>query len=167
MSDKKIKSFDWFFWFKWLMSTTLGWVLGRFLVPNLAFVTIGIAIGVFQWFVLRDIIHNAWRWIIATMIGWLVGSIILMLVIPQSPDFLAGIISGVGVGIAQYIVLRREIYLAGWWIVINIVAWTTGMAYLSGILLTGVVVGVITGFALELLLRNKIQIKSSNNQISP
>lgn len=149
------------------MSTTLGWVLGRFLVPNLAFVTIGIAIGVFQWFVLRDIIHNAWRWIIATMIGWLVGSIILMLVIPQSPDFLAGIISGVGVGIAQYIVLRREIYLAGWWIVINIVAWTTGMAYLSGILLTGVVVGVITGFALELLLRNKIQIKSSNNQISP
>lgn len=166
MNNNKINSFDWLFWFKWLMSTTLGWVLGSLIQFNLAFVTIGIAIGIFQWLVLRDIIPNAWRWIIATTVGWLAGSTLLRFFIPQSPGFLAGIILGVGVGIAQYLVLRREIYLAGWWIVINIIAWTTGMAYLSGILTTGVVVGVITGFALELLLRNTKQGPSPDREFT-
>jgi len=156
MSKSKIFSFDWFFWFQWLMATTLGWILGRFLLPNLAFVTIGIGLGIFQWLILQHRIRNAWQWIIVTAIGWLFGSIIIMTLLPDGMDFIAGIIIGIGVGTAQWLVLRHEIHWAGWWIAINVVAWTTGMAFLSGILLTGVMAGVITGFALELLFRNPV-----------
>lgn len=136
------------------MATTLGWVLGRFVLPNLAFVTIGIALGTLQWFLLQQRIHKAWWWIIATTVGWLVGSTIIFSLIPGVADFLAGIIVGITTGTAQWLVLRREVYWSGWWVAINVVAWTTGMALLPGILLTGVMVGIITGVAIELLLRS-------------
>jgi uncharacterized YccA/Bax inhibitor family protein len=50
-------------------------------------------------------------------------------------------------------VLRSELDWAGWWIVISVVAWTTGMALLPGVMLTGVMAGAITGLALILLIR--------------
>lgn len=136
------------------MATTLGWVLGRFVLPNLAFATIGIALGILQWFILQHHIHRAYWWIIATTVGFLIGSTLLISLLPEGMDFLAGAILGVTTGTGQWLVLRRAVYWSGWWIVINVVAWTTGMALLPGILLTGVVVGVITGIAMELLLRS-------------
>ena len=157
MSRLKISSFDWFFWFQWLMSTAVGWILGRFLLPNLAFVTIGIGLGIFQWLVLQNRIRNAWRWIIATSIGWLIGSSITMFLLPAGMDFIAGTIIGIGLGFAQWLILRYEYQWAGWWIMINVVAWTTGMALLPGILLTGVMAGVITGLAMELLSRTPVR----------
>lgn len=156
MSSYKILAFDWFFFFQWLMATTLGWILGRFLLPNLAFATIGIGLGIFQWLILQHRISHAWQWIITTSFGWVIGSSIIMTILPDGMDFLAGLLLGIGVGVVQWLILRREVHWAAWWIVINIVAWTTGMAFFSGILLTGVIVGLITGFALELLLRNPI-----------
>jgi hypothetical protein len=155
MPEPKIISFDWAFWFQWMMATTLGWVLGRFLLPNLAFVTIGIALGILQWLILQRRFRQAWWWIIATTIGWLVGSTIILSLLPDGMDFLAGIIIGITTGMAQWLILRQEVSWSGWWIVINVVAWTTGMALLPGIILTGVMVGVITGFAMELLLRSQ------------
>lgn len=136
------------------MATTLGWVLGRFLLPNLAFATIGIALGILQWFVLQHRIHKAWQWIFATTIGWLIGSTLIFSLTPGVPDFLAGVVLGITTGAAQWLLLWREMYWSGWWIAINVVAWTTGTALLPGIILTGVMVGVITGFAMELLLRS-------------
>jgi hypothetical protein len=68
-------------------------------------------------------------------------------------DFTAGVVLGAATGIAQWFILRRELYWSPWWIIINIVAWTTGMAYLPGLIMTGVTVGVLTGFALVLLMR--------------
>lgn len=153
MSGSKTLSFDWAFLFLWLMATTVGWLLGRFIFPNLAFFVIGIALGVLQWFVIQHKITNSWRWILATAIGWSLGSVIILFLIPTGMDFLAGVVVGVTTGIAQWLILRREVYWAAWWIMISIVAWTTGMALLPGIMLTGVMAGVITGIALELLLR--------------
>ena len=72
---------------------------------------------------------------------------------PKDMDFLAGMIIGITTGTAQWLVLRNQVYWAGWWILINIVGWTTGMALLPGLMLTGVMAGVVTGFALALLLR--------------
>ena len=153
MSETKMLPFDWGLWFQWIMATTLGWVLGRFLLPNLAFVTIGIALGILQWLVLQHRMRKSWQWIIATTLGWLLGSTISLVAIPDGMEFLAGVVIGISTGTAQWLVLRREVYLAGWWIVINIVAWTTGLAFLSGILLTGVTAAVITSIAIALLLR--------------
>jgi hypothetical protein len=153
MSEPNMLPFDWGLWFQWIMATTLGWVLGRFLLPNLAFVTIGLALGILQWLVLQHRLRKSWQWIIATTLGWLLGSTVSLLAIPTGMDFLAGLVVGITTGTAQWLILRREVYLAGWWIVINIVAWTTALALLPGILLTGVIASVITSIAIGLLLR--------------
>lgn len=153
MSGPKFIDFDWAFWFQWIMATTLGWILGRFLLPNLAFVMIGITMGILQWFVLRGHIHKAWRWIIATVFGWTAGSTLILFLVADGMEFLAGVILGITVGTAQWLILRREFHWHGWWIVINVVAWTTGMALLPGLLSTGAMIGAITGIALGLLLQ--------------
>lgn len=153
MSDRKAFSIDWSLWFQWLMATSIGWVLGRFLLPNLAFVVIGLAMGILQWLILQRRLQNAWWWILATTLGWMVGSIIIILLLPEGMDFTAGLILGLTMGSAQWLVLRQEIHWSGWWIVINIIAWTSGFALLPGIILSGVIAGLITATALELLFR--------------
>lgn len=153
MPEPKTLSLDWALWFLWIMATTLGWVLGRFLLPNLAFVTIGIGLAILQWLVLQHRIRRAWRWIIATTFGWLLGSTLIQAFLPDGMNFLAGVILGLTTGSVQWLILRKELYWAAWWIVINVIAWTTGMALLPGIMLTGVMVGAITGLALILLIR--------------
>jgi hypothetical protein len=145
--------FDWVLWFQWIMATALGWILGRFLLPNLAIVAIGVALGILQWLVLQHRIQNAWRWIPATFLGWVLGSTLILAAPSQGVDFFAGMILGITIGVAQWLILRREVHWAGWWIVINVVAWTTGMALLPGLLSTGAMAGALTGIALELLLR--------------
>lgn len=137
------------------MGTSIGWLLGRFLLPNLAIVTIGLAIGILQAVILRDQITNAWRWVLATTVGWSIPGLILLFLNPSGTDFVNGVLIGICLGTAQWLILRTEIYGAGWWIVMNIVAWTTALAYLSGIVLSGVMAGLITGTALALLLRNR------------
>ena len=88
-------------WFQWMLATSVGWVLGRFLLPNLAFVVIGIAMGIMQWFVLKDRVRNSVWWIIATTVGWLLGSTIAMFLLPDGSEFLAGLLIGTTTGIAQ------------------------------------------------------------------
>lgn len=152
--------FNWGFWFTWLMATATGWVLGRFLVPNLSLVTTGLAIGILQWFSLSFHYKQAWHWILFTTLGWALGAALILFLVPahgtdgstRDVDFLAGVVTGVTVGCAQWLFLRTRLQLAGWWIPINIVAWTTGFAFLSGLLLTGVSVGLITATALMLLM---------------
>jgi len=60
---------------------------------------------------------------------------------------------GAGSGIAQWLFLRRRLHWAGWWIIISALAWTTGLTVFSGVLLSGAMVGAMTGIALDLLLR--------------
>jgi hypothetical protein len=139
-------------WFLWIMATSVGWVLGRLLLPNLALVTVGLAIGILQWFLLQRRFKQAWQWILATAAGWMVGSVISYAAIPAGMDFLVGILVGITTGSAQWLILRREVRWAGWWIIINVVAWTTGLAFLPGLISTGAIVGLITATALALLL---------------
>lgn len=139
-------------WFLWIMATSVGWVLGRLLLPNLALVTVGLAIGILQWFLLQRRFKKAWQWILATTIGWAAAAAINFAAVPDGMDFLAGLLIGVSVGTAQWLILRREVQWAGWWIVINVIAWTTGLAFLPGLISTGALVGLITATALALLL---------------
>jgi hypothetical protein len=163
MSEHKISSFDWALWFQWLMATSIGWVLGRFLLPNLAFVVIGIALGILQWLILQQRFQNAWWWIVATALGWTLGSVITIVALPAGMDFTAGVILGTTTGAAQWLILRREVHWSGWWIMVNVIAWTTGLAFLPGIFLTGVMAGLITATALVLLLRYPKSIEESQN----
>jgi hypothetical protein len=149
MSDQN--SFDWAFWFQWMVISAAAWLIGRYLFPSLATVTIGLALGILQWFLLKSRIDDAWWWIVASAFGWALGSVLLILLVPESFDIFAGLIIGLTLGTFQWIVLSRFVRWSGWWIIVNIIAWTTGMALFPGIVLTGVISGLITATALTIM----------------
>jgi hypothetical protein len=54
---------------------------------------------------------------------------------------------------AQWLVLRREVRWAGWWIIVSALAWTLALGPLSREPVVGVTPGAMTGIVLGLLLR--------------
>lgn len=98
------------------------------------------------------------QWLLATALGWLVGLFLLGE---------AGI--GASVGLAQWLVLRREFTNAGWWILVSAVAWLVGWeiivdgqlltpgADLISSLIVGAVMGLVLGLGQWLLLRRWTQ----------
>lgn len=135
------------------MVTTLGWVLGGILLPELAMVTAGVLIGILQWVVLRQHVRQAGWWILASALGWAAGWGIVIILIPSELGILTQPILGAAMGATQWLFLRRQLYQAGWWIPVSTLGWTIGLTGLTGELLVGAVVGAVTGITLELLLR--------------
>jgi hypothetical protein len=153
LSDQKRTSFDWaFFWFLWIMATACGWISGILFAPPVSLVARGIAIGTLQWLVLKHRIPRAWRWIPASAVGWTIGGLLGLFVLPGELDFLSATLLGAATGIAQWLILRREVFWAGWWPVISAVAWATGLILFRAPPIEGVMPGAMTGIALELLL---------------
>lgn len=136
------------------MATTLGWLLAGFIPSPQAIVISGFLVGVFQWLVLEGRISRPWRWVVFTFSGWTVGYFITFFVIPQEYEMINGVVIGLATGITQWMILRRELYWAGWWIIFSVIGWTTGLTLLPGVMLTGMMAGVLTGLALEILLRH-------------
>jgi hypothetical protein len=68
-------------------------------------------------------------WVVATVGGWLLG--VFLIRIPgwlgwTNPLFspgLALIVMGLSIGVGQWLLLRRRLSRAGWWIGANIVGW--------------------------------------------
>ena len=136
------------------MATTWGWLLGNMLLPGLTLVLSGFMVAVFQWLVLQGRVSRPWRWIIMTTIGWTAGYLLTFYLLPPELEPLTGMVIGLAAGVAQWIVLRRELHWAGWWIVFSMIGWTTGMNLIPGVLSTGIMAGTLTGICLEVLLRN-------------
>jgi hypothetical protein len=163
MSDQKrsILTFDWSLVFYWMMATTSGWLLGWLLLPAIAPVTPGVGAGIMQCFVLTHRIPRAWRWILATAVGWLAG--VAMALALAGTGVFAGLVVGAATGTAQWALLRREVEWAGWWIAISALAWAIGLSLapsgdavlLPRVVLSGTLSSMMTGIALELLLRNR------------
>ena len=101
-----------------------------------------------------------WRtlvgWVVATTIGWLVGFAIC----EAFSAFLKslnsdGLVIGAGIGIAQWLVLRRQGGRAGWWILASIIGFGIGkvlgdqvaanLGGLVGIALGGATIGLTAG----------------------
>jgi hypothetical protein len=154
MADAKTPPFDWTFLFQWMVATSLGWLAAGFLGPGIALAASGLVCGFLQYLILQRRVRRPSHWVSAGAAGWALGALLLLAAVPLGMNFLNGLVLGGLSGAAQWLVLRREVYLAGWWPLICIVAWTTGMALLPGIFLTGIMAGLIQGVALELLLRN-------------
>jgi hypothetical protein len=152
LSAQNRKSFDWAFWFLWIMATTWGWILGSFFAPGVSVVATGLATGGMQWFLLKQRMPKAWRWIAATAAGWTAGGLLGSYLLPEELSLLAATLVGATTGAAQWLVLRRRVQWAGWWPAVSGVAWAAGLTLFPAPLLVGVVPGAITGLALELLL---------------
>ncbi|HMB22930.1 MAG TPA: hypothetical protein VKP08_08885, partial [Anaerolineales bacterium] len=99
-------------------------------------------------------VSRPWLWIITTTIGWTAGYLITFYLLPSELGSLTGMVIGLAAGIAQWIILRRELHWAGWWIVFSTIGWTTGLNLIPGIFSTGIMAGTLTGICLEVLLRS-------------
>ena len=114
------------------MATTWGWLLGGLILPELTWVIAGVLVGIFQWLVLQGRVARPWSWIVATGMGWVAGYFITLFALPQELEVLTGMILGLTTGIAQWLILRRELHWAGWWIIFSMIGWITGLTLLPG-----------------------------------
>jgi hypothetical protein len=180
-SDRPV-AVGWGFWLWWVLASTMGWAVGARVgvavgsfgeppgfeaaqsVPTiivagyLGVAVGGILVGVLQSLVLRRKIARAGWWVLAgvgaaavigvvvfgvgvvnTDVGWVVGASLF----------------GIVVGVLQWLVLRRQVARAGWWVLASAVGWFVGMP-VGGVLdwpALGAAYGAITGIALVWLLR--------------
>ena len=144
---------DWALLFYWIMATTLGWVTGRMFFQGIPFVISGVAIAVLQWTVLYKRIPKSWQWAVYSAIAWIVGYILFVLFVPGDMGYFFGPVIGAILGVVQWTILKQEFELAGWWIPISIMAWTTGLVIMPGPLTSGALPGALTGFTLVLFFR--------------
>jgi hypothetical protein len=152
MSDTNHKTMDWAFWFYWIMATTLGWLIGNIFFRGLPVIFSGVIISALQWSVLYKRIQKAWRWILFSSLGWIGGNILFVVFIPTM-NFLLGPLLGGVVGVMQWFMLRTEFDWAGWWPIISVLAWTTGLTLIPGSLTSGSLPGALTGLTLMILFR--------------
>ena len=95
---------------------------------------LAITTSVTQWWLLRPFLPSAQRWIPVTMAGWLVGGLVIAaevtisnsLGLPAMLSFALGAVSiGAIIGGAQMLFLRRIMPNAGWWLAINVLAFSS------------------------------------------
>ena len=153
MTDTKSESMDWALWFYWIMATTLGWLFGSMFFNGIPLIISGVAVAGLQWVVLYKRIQKAWRWAILSSIGWMIGYILLAIFFPAFMMLLVGPVMGGILGLLQWFLLKQEVEWAGWWIVISMLAWTTGLTLMPGFLTSGALPGALTGLALVILFR--------------
>ena len=153
MTDTKSESMDWALWFYWIMATTLGWLAGSMFFNGIPLVISGVAVAGLQWAVLYKRIQKAWRWAILSSLGWIIGYVLLAIFFPAVMMLLVGPVMGGILGLVQWFLLKQEVEWAGWWIVISMLAWTTGLTLMPGFLTSGALPGALTGLTLVILFR--------------
>lgn len=94
------------------------------------FPVVGLLTGVLQYGLLHRYLPRMGWWVLATTGGWLLGA--LLLLISRWLDFwtsesfdvgLAFVVMGLSIGVGQWLLLRRRLPRAGWWIGANVVGW--------------------------------------------
>jgi hypothetical protein len=179
----------WGFWLLWVLASTVGWAVGLAVgdavgdaVGGGGVVAMVAAVGgagVAQWLLLRRQVHRAGWWILASTAGWAVGlavggavshavvgavgSAVRFAVLLAVGDAVGGAVAGTVVGAAQWLILRRQVRRAGWWILASTTGWAVGLSVgdavgwavgdAVGWAVGGAVIGIITGAVLVWLLR--------------
>jgi hypothetical protein len=196
MSNQKKPSLRWAIWLWWVLLSAIGGgvgfalglgaaeavsqVLGPSIYETVLHGVFGTLVAVLQWFVLRVHVTRASRWVLASAVSWvLVGALAGWLEIKPGLAVVWPAIVGVAVGAFQWLVLRKHVHLAGFWIVGSAVGWVVGwhtataMDEVVGMIvysekaglavlfaIFAAVVGAFTGLALIWLLRHPILKKS-------
>jgi hypothetical protein len=135
------------FWLWWLFATLVGTIIGMAIVflgltalsnnPSQAAQAVrgfvigaffGATVGTAQWFVLRRYFDRVGWWVLLTFIGWVaywglrnMNLLVKAHGIAFIPDLLNLAIFGVILGVLQWLLLRKKIHSAGWWMLANIV----------------------------------------------
>ena len=127
------------FWFLWVLASALGWavgfpiadailtVLGEVVADEVViFGLLGALPGLLQWLLLRRHLPQAGRWVLAsTLAGALIGAVASSV---RVVDPAAGYaVAGASFGILQWLVLRRHVSHAGWWLLASPVGWAVSV----------------------------------------
>jgi len=152
MTSLKSETMDWTLWFYWIMATTTGWIIGQ-LFNGIPIVIAGAAISAIQWAVLYKRIQKSWRWGVFSTVGWIGGYILSVILFSENAGIFLGPFIGIAIGGMQWLILKNEFDWAGWWIVISMLAWTTGLLIMPGLFTSGALPGALTGLALVILFR--------------
>ena len=179
------------YWLAWFLASVMGYGMGAILGMSAAYrlfdrdpfdvimgVTLGTVMGVtggyFQWVVLRERIAGAGLWAMAGALGLGLAMSVIVAADTGENYALAGVligsIFGVAGGILQWLILRRKVPRAGWWLFANFLGsligaiaiplaaaigeagnWNLGVMTLG--LVFGAANGAFTGAALVWLLR--------------
>jgi hypothetical protein len=147
---QSLTTVEWSLSLRWVLATTVGWVVGfaiceAVVKPFVYTLThfpsdgavIGISIGIGQWLVLNRRINRTRWWILASIVGFGVGKDVGDMVAQAVPGAigwaLEGVAIGASLGLAQWLVLRRHVPEARWWIVASAIAWAVGWAIISSV----------------------------------
>lgn len=158
-------------WLSWVAASIfgmlLGWALGwrvSFMLPGLlASAGIGLltgaGLGSLQALVLRRSLAQPGWWLAATAAGWTAGFGVGTAAAAELGltefqfGLLAGAITGAAAGLLQWLVLRRMVTQAGWWIPASIFAWSSSLLYFNpGVSWLGAFYGLLSGMVTGTLL---------------
>ena len=144
------------FWLQWVLASMLGFAAGAAIgnaVANWIFTALCGAVGGFmQWLVLRRQIAGAGWWVLASTLGFAIAPIAALAGVmamsqvmsldanPMAAPILLGVLFGILSAIMPWLVLRRQVARAGWWV----------PAHLLGSLVGGAM-GIVAFHAMALL----------------
>lgn len=136
------------YWLAWFLASAMGYGIGAILGTGLAYgplfngvpegvlsTIIGIVMGALggylQWIVLRERVAGAGLWWLASALGF--GSAMGAIVAADTGEnyamavVLMGSVLGVVSGILQWLILRRKVAQAGWWLVASCIGSLVGI----------------------------------------
>jgi hypothetical protein len=189
------KQAGWLLWLLWVAASTIGFALGStahgkagtlLTDATPAVITLTVTIGNYplvatlpgflHWLILRNWFPRAGWWVLASGAGSLLGYVVMgwglgvadtqegttfsRFAVPASMA-----VAGAAVGTLQWVVLRRWISHAGWWVLASSISWVVAeYAYLKltrasdvhlflGAAVSGALSGAITGLTLVWLMR--------------
>jgi hypothetical protein len=140
-----------------------------FLLPYIFWPTLAVANGLLQYLLLRRLLPRVGWWVVGTSLGWVLGlfgsrclyhATFAAALDVRSVWFAAAkaVLTGGTIGLAQWIVLRRRVRQAAWWILANILGWGVSGALMEWLDMWVLVVPAIaTVVALKLLLDQRLE----------
>lgn len=91
---------------------------------------VGLFIGLLQYGLLRRYLPHMGWWVLVTIGGWVLGALLIIISVwlkfwtYESFEIdLALILMGLSIGVGQWLLLRRRLSRAGWWVGANVLGW--------------------------------------------
>lgn len=149
MTAIQFRTLNWGFLRWWLIANLLGIFLGISLGLAIALIVsqvlgglaedhvptmeiMGVVVAGLQGWVIHKYLGNGKAWMVVTSVAWLIGMAVVRTLGNQiglsasNADLITTslyLLLGLGLGVAQWLLLRRHVKQAGWWIVASALGW--------------------------------------------